>query len=465
LKAGDTLAFCQGGSFTGNTSLWVNANCRANQVCTVRNYTPPWASGDEKLPRLVGAEVNMNDPGNADHEEGYQFLNLDFEATSAETNDFCLFAGNDVTDVLECNITVNGYGIGAYVAGSNPPNPGSNGRNARITLRGSRITNSSNIGFLGACDDCALEYNYFQHNGGADPLDHNIYLSGASDSDGTEYVATNERIVGNESYQSAMGTGTTCMGNPIVVHGNHDGLVIQDNYVHEDIGAAGGGCWGISVTSGYAVAEGFTNVTISRNTVVNVGNTAIQMASCQGCTIENNLVIQGQTAFGTNGIYVHYNGTRDPLDLPQTAVKVLNNTVYLASSVQNTGIVVGLEGKDYVIASNAVLGTGHNWSCFGYDLAPAAYYADHNLCWSVDGTNGSWEAKAGSLSAWQASSGLDMHSLLKDPMFKNAALTGYDFTPAPGSPLVGAGDPTRGATTDFAGKVRPTPPDIGAFQH
>ena len=35
----------------------------------------------------------------------------------------------------------------------------------------------------------------------------------------------------------------------------------------------------------------------------------------------------------------------------------------------------------------------------------------------------------------------------------------------PGSPLRGAGDPTHGSTVDIAGKPRPSPPDIGAYQN
>jgi len=50
-------------------------------------------------------------------------------------------------------------------------------------------------------------------------------------------------------------------------------------------------------------------------------------------------------------------------------------------------------------------------------------------------------------------------------MFKNAADSGYDFTALPGSPLRGAGDPTHGSTVDIAGKPRPSPPDIGAYQN
>ena len=65
-------------------------------------------------------------------------------------------AGAAVVGYLDLigNRLIDGFDIGVHVAGSNPPNPGSDGRNERITLRGSRIVNNASMGFLGACDGC-----------------------------------------------------------------------------------------------------------------------------------------------------------------------------------------------------------------------------------------------------------------------------------------------------------------------
>jgi hypothetical protein len=212
---------------------------------------------------------------------------------------------------------------------------------------------------------------------------------------------------------------------------------------------------------GYSTPEGFTNVTIQGNTVIGVGNAPIDVESCQNCLVEDNLVIDTD-AYGS-GIQVHPNGASSS-DLHQQGVQVLNNTVY-AVGTQGTGITVGGEGSNYVVAGNAVVGTAKSlFNCFAFDLAASAYYSDYNLCWDAAEKSGTW-AKSMALAAWQTSTGLDAHSHYADPMFKNAATSSYDFTALAGSPLIGAGDPTHGSTVDITGKQRPSPPDIGAYQN
>jgi hypothetical protein len=467
LNAGDTIAFCRGGSFTGNTNVWSNTKCKAGTPCTVRDYVPSGGSASLPAPKLNGAKFNLWNNGNAIHEEGLQILNLAMDGGG--TVDFGVLAGNDISDMLICNVSFNAYGVGVYFAGSNPPNAGSDGKNYRLVLRGSKITNSTDMGFLGACTDCAVEYNLFDHNGDANALDHDIYVGGVEDGNKNYYTATGERVIGNELYHAAQGTGNLCVGNPLVVHGNHDGLVVEGNFIHQDIGTADNGCWGIAVGPGYPnVAESFKNVVVTGNTIENVGNISILMASCQNCVVENNLIIQGQTAFGSTGIQAHYNGSRESVDQAQTAVQILNNTIYFNTPAPtNVGINVGLEGSNYVIASNVIIGAGSTQlSCLNYDLATSAYYSDYNDCWTQSGGLKSWDThSSNSLAAWQSSTGLDKHSKNVDPMVKAAAMVNYDFHPASGSPLIGAADPTHSAKTDYAGNQRPSPADIGAFQH
>jgi hypothetical protein len=50
---------------------------------------------------------------------------------------------------------------------------------------------------------------------------------------------------------------------------------------------------------------------------------------------------------------------------------------------------------------------------------------------------------------------------MTDPMFADAPT---DFTPAGGSPLVNAGDPTNSPAADMNGKARDSQPDIGAIE-
>ncbi len=469
IKPGDTLAFCRGGVFTGDTkSSWVNPSCKAETPCTVRDYTPPWGSASLAEPKIVGGAFNLMNNGNATHEEGYQIMNIALDGGPGYTISVGLAIGNDITDVFACNLTLTDYQIGVFFADSNPPDPGSDGKNARITVRGSQIFNNSNMGYLGACNDCALEYNVFDHNGDANLADHDIYVQGAADGNGNRYVTTGERIVGNEVYHSAQGTGSSCYGDSLVVHGQHDNMLIANNTISQDLGAAQGSCWGISVTKGYSVPEGFTNITISGNVVENIGNVGILVAYCQDCVIENNLVIQGQTGFNSVGIQAHYNGDIDSTDTPMNAVQVLNNTIYFQTTPDGSvGISVGQQGTNHVIANNLILSSTPNiFHCLDYDLSPSAYYSDYNVCWNLAGSVTDWEHATGDdLATWQTKSGLDQHSMTADPMVKMAALTNYDFAPATGSPLIGAATPAHCAPVDFSGDQRPSPADIGAIQH
>src|SRR6185295_3811717 len=155
---------------------------------------------------------------------------------------------------------------------------------------------------------------------------------------------------------------------------------------------------------------------------------------------------------------------RDPAkgDRALEALTIRNNVVYFGGSGGGVGIQVGKEGGKHVIANNAIVSAATaNWSCFDLGLAPTAYYSDHNLCWAPAARGGKWEATRGALSAWR-STGLDGRSLSLDPKFKKAAVSDFDFTPAPGSPLIEAGDPAHAAATDMSGRARPAPPDIGA---
>jgi hypothetical protein len=460
LAAGDTIAFCKGGAFTGTKSAWVNASCRASNVCTVRDYTPSWAGSSTAMPKLTGAELSFANDGGSAHEEGYQFLNLELDGAGTSTG---VFIYNDIKDVLLCNLVLNGY-VDAIDAesGLGPVAAGSDGLNARITVRGSQIINNSDMGWIGSCDGCSLEYNYFDHNGDNSPTQHAIYFENHSDASGNVVKATGERAIGNEMHHSVQGSGTSCGGTIFVVHGQHDQMLIEGNLITEDQGTAQEGCWGISLAPAYTTAEGFTNVTILGNTVVNVGNAAIEVEACQNCVIEDNLVIDDDP-YGRS-IFVHsMSGSGDSNDLTLDADQVLNNTVY-ANGSEGQGITLGGQGSNHVLAGNAVLGTNPNWTCFSLDLAASNYYSDHNLCWNTGDPTGSWTS-SGALASWQTKTGLDAHSLYADPMFKNAAETNYDFTALPGSPVIGAGDPTHGSTVDITGKTRPSPPDIGAYQN
>jgi hypothetical protein len=466
MAAGDTLAFCRGGVWSGDPHQWVNGACRAGHPCTVRDYTPPSAKGGQPpAPKIVGATISFANGGNAEHEEGYRFMNLELEGTRGAED--AIFVYNDVTDVELCNLDIHGYMIGINVQGGLEPAPGSNSQNARVSLRGSRVTDNKELGWLGACSACVVADNLFDHNGGASMTDHNVYLAGPRDYKGHLYPIVGMKVTGNKLRRSSRGAGTACKGTSLVVHGIYQDLLIEGNDILEEFGGAADSCWGIAVATAYQDAEAFRDVTIRRNRVVDMGNTSITLTSCAHCTIEDNLVIQTQPAFGAFGIVAGNRGQgRDSIDPPMDAVTIRYNTVILAGKSrrdESLGIVTPDEGTGHVIVGNAILGAGKFWSCFTGDLRPPAIQADYNLCWNHR-TPDAWWGGLGSLAKAQAA-GLDRHSQARDPKLPIANPSVHDLSPGQGSPLIGAGDPTNSPTTDLLGNPCRTPPDIGACQH
>ena len=443
VQAGDTIAFCRGGDFTtGENRRWVNASCRAANRCVIRDYPAPWGDGEEARPvlRSAGHGFAFEDGGAPDHDEGYLLLNLDLRGGGAGWG---VFFYNDVTDVLMCNLSIDGFSIGVHVGGSNPPGAA----NTDIALRNSQITNNHEQGWLGACDDCAIEYTRFDNNGfGRAVFNHNIYLAGGS---------ARMRAVGNELTRAAVVDGQ-CEGSPLVVHGTHRDLLIAGNTVREQ--AAGGGCWGITVDAAYGEPESFVDVVIRDNLVIDVGNVGIGVSSCERCEIANNVIVRTTPAFQT-GIAAP---DRDsgPGDIAMNGVTVRNNTIVLEGG--GVGVALGSEGANHVLVSNAVVHHGAGpFECFHLTPGAAGYDAvDHNLCWAPETPDFGWDVGVGDLAAWRAR-GFGASSLHAAPAFTDPAQ--LDFSPGADSPLVDAGDPARSTDLDAAGVLRDDP-DIGAFE-
>jgi hypothetical protein len=459
LAPGDAIRFCTGGAWDVSAGdRWVNLNCTAADRCWVGDYTPPWASGNEGRPiirRTDGADgFALEDGGNAEHEEGYVFENLDIRGSGSSAG---FFLYNDIDDVEIRNVLIQGFSLGVHLAGSNACNssdPRCDGQNDRITLRDSTIVNNVSQGWLGASNGTQLISNTFENNGSTAVFDHNIYISGASGGQ-----TTGIRVIGNRLYHSTM-VNDECTAVSLVVHGQHDQLLIEGNEVWEDVGHAGQGCWGIAVDNGYGEAEGFTNVIIRGNRVRNVGNLAIGVGACANCVIENNVIIHEQN-FGITAIAAPDRSLGSG-DLPQDNIIVRNNSIYIGPGSGGTAISVREMGDDHQIVGNAIAYTGasSSFNCLRADLGPTAYDAiDYNVCGFGAGE---WADGSGGLSAWQAL-GWDTHSQAAAPGFADPAHG--DLSAASASArIVDSGHPTLSSPIDIDGRLRDARPDVGAYE-
>jgi hypothetical protein len=373
-QAGDMLAFCRGGVIEiSGDRRWSAPGCRAARPCVIRDYVAPWKGSRKPELRTSkpGHGIAFEEGGAPAHDEGYVVMGLSLRGAKEGSG---VFMYNDVDDVMLCDLDVDGFELGVYVGGANPTEDGrKDARNDRVTLRNSRITNNAHQGWLGGCDGCAVEYNYFENNGFArDVLLHHIYLSGE---------VKNERVVGNELYRNAH-VGGRCSAVALVVHGQVDGLLIENNVIREDVGKANPGCWGIAVDTGYpGKAEGFSNVKIRGNKVFNVGNVGIGLNACRKCVIESNVIVHEQP-HGSTLIAVP-DRDRDPSEPELFEVTVRNNSLFVGEGTGGTGIRLGREGRGHSATGNKISyrGDGKSLQCFDFDLAETSYVArEPNVC-------------------------------------------------------------------------------------
>lgn len=465
LGPGDRILFCRGGAWdvSGAGTRWVGPACRAAAPCLVGAYAPPWGSAEGPRPiihRLDGTHgFSLADGGSAEHEEGYLFEALDVRSTSGLSNGF--FIQNDIDDVTIRNVSISGFAIGVYLAGSNTcsADPACDGRNERITLERSTIFDNEGQGWLGASNGSQILDSYFEGNGSLEVFDHNIYLSG---SQGTP--ADGMRVVGNRLFRSDLDDAGVCRGVSLVVHGEQTNLLIEGNEVWEEVGKAGQGCWGIAVDPGYTEAEAFVGVTIRGNVVRNVGTVGIGVASCDACVIENNVVIH-ENPFNTTAIAAP-DRDRAPNDLPMDSVVVRNNSIYIGSAGGGTAIRLNGEGGSHVLASNAAFyaGSSASFNCQDTDLPVGAYVdIDNNLCFHPSAPGAEWVDGLGSLLDWRAASGFDDQSSEVDPGFADPAAG--DLSPSGESAAtVNSGHPTLSSPEAIGGLPRDDQPDSGAFE-
>ncbi|MEK7705822.1 MAG: putative metal-binding motif-containing protein [Myxococcota bacterium] len=452
LALNDTVALCKGGAFNATGQLFIGSNrCGAGVACNdLREYAPTTFVGIAKptINKPAGAAQLFNFSGNTG---GVRLLNLSLKGSDNNKGFFFYDGAHDVTIG---NLDMDGFSMAVYnESGGAPEAPTTN-----IKLTGSKITNSSVMGYLGGGMNTDVSYNFWDGNGSSSVFDHTIYMSGHK-------PLSNVRIVGNYIHGQY---GPTCLGAPLVSHMEVDGLLVADNVVEIDAAASTGGCWGIDFDKGgNPEAMYIRNGKFSGNIIRNGGNVSLTVANCPDCVIENNLILQDWPyQYEMVGIAVPSVAARAGVDDVNTRNIIRNNTIWYGPNVQHggTGIRVQTEGTGHIIANNTVYyssTSGGILSCYNYPLASTAYaFINNNHCYSAS-ANYEW-VPGQSLASWRtAAPGFDTESITGDPLFTAA---GTDFTLGPGSPLIGAGTAAYGSALDITGTTRPSPPAIGAYE-
>lgn len=457
MAAGQTVALCRGGAFATDTSSVRNANCRANNTCDLRDYTPAahpeWANDQTKRPIISGSRIGYF--GGTTALQGFRFFNLQ----SVNGDPQGAFMGGNTSDVDICNVSVSRAQMAVFLDPASP----------RWTVRQSQFANITyREAIFNGCDDCVIDGNYFANTsyGPNDMLNHPIYLS--SDHSGTP--VNRMRVTNNEVH--ACPPGTTAGSVALVAHGVFKDLLIENNLIQCDNPFSGGGQWGIQLDHGgypTTIPIGFYNVVVRRNRIIGHSGNGIALSQSPNALIEDNLVVLPPgTVSSMAGIVTGENsgraGTADPLSTNST---VRNNTVVIQANSAPTGVRIK-EGDTHNVTNTAVHYTaGGNGACFTFPLPQASYAVlSNNAC------NGPW------------GTAFDVNRLLLTATsFTNSS--GGDYSPALGSTLLNAGttatsctvggvagqpcySPTAIGTTswtlDDAGKTRDGQPDVGAFE-
>ena len=445
MNGGDTVALCQGGSWSGVTApgnFGGNARCTASSTCDLRDYATAWGGGEPAITLESGADLFWISGAH-----GLRFFNI-----AVKGGEWPFVTWDNVSDVDACNMTLTGNSIAFYVAASTA-------NTTRIALRQSTITNATAQGYLGACTDCAVDSNYFASNGGVgNNRDHNIYI-GQNPNGGVYYLNQRMRVTNNELHHSA---GAPCASVQLVVHGSQGNLLIENNLISEAPGTdTNGACYGISVGSGLDVVAHFPNLVIRRNRVFNSGSHGIDFAEAPNALIEDNVVVMdGAYGWEGQGILVGEASQPSGSDV-LTAATVRNNTVYYTSGTTGgDAISLATEGTNHVVTGNVVVSysgqTQAAFHCYGDGLSSGAYaLLDRNACWFTAGSAGTG---AGSNLVGNTS---PTSSIFVRPGNDPATA---DFTPAAGSPLIGAVNTSTCTVAGVAGTSCSSSIAVGSAQ-
>lgn len=444
MPAGDTIAFCKGGSWraTGRLNLF-NSNCSqaadmkaaANTTtCDIRDYTPAW--GGTNQPRITQTVSDYLFTFISGAMRGVRILNLNLigggtgpNGTNVGTN--AIVSQGAFTDSLICGNTIDGWVVNFNLLQDVQPAA------SRITLWGNNVTRGSQDCFFGGMQDGgSIDANIFDNCGSVSAGTHAIYLRATA---GTNMSVTNNQF---------LRTGpVACGGSMFVVHDQFDGLNVENNLF--DTGP-GGICYAIGIDSGdYPTAGWYRNLTIRRNRILNLGNEGIHIGNAPNAIVENNVIV-GRAGAGATCINMPAWHTRvSPADDPTTASVIRNNTCYFPSGAGPglIGIYVGSiqEGTGHIISNNIVNFADGSGTCFSTSMSAGSYaFIGNNAC------NGTWST------TYDATT-----HITTNPQFTNAA--SGDFTLLPTSPLRSAGNGTYKSTVDFNNNLRPGIPSIGAY--
>ena len=267
-----------------------------------------------------------------------------------------------------------------------------------------------------------------------------------------------------------------------------NGFTISNNIVFGIITSTSGPNYGILLGYNSTSGGGAVNGTVTANIVHDIINTNTGGYGAYGITvstggaandiISNNVIYRivgtGDNIGTTSWVYNPFGIVVTNLS---TGVNIYYNSINLfgagptySAPTGSAGIIVdlncsGINFKDNVI-KNEMTGTGA-YKAYGiYIKAVVNPFTEiNNNDYYVNSANpsfiGFFNTEDTTLTQWQTAIGQDVNSISADPLF----MGNTDMRPAENSPLLNAGTPITGITTDILGVTRDAAtPTIGAYE-
>ena len=476
MNAGDTIALCKGGAWNLNVAhtgcgssdpgatndtgnALANASCGSGApyteaqlkdpanttTCDIRDYTPSWGGTNKPLVAttassqiIIGRAVNTLN--------GVRILNLDFRGSGtgpagSDNGQQALYQGS-------CNQAFDNY----WLIGNNTFRNFSrafhlaenHSFSTYVFTWGNRFLLNTNDAILGGPGSYSkIDANYFDNNGGPNRI-HTVYMGSYP-----EFETVNASVVNNEFRRTQVSTVGACASPILQTHDRYDNLNIENNVIDGGTNPTGA-CWGMALNAAGSNPTALRNTTIRRNWV-NASGALISFGQGNYSFIEDNVLIDTSATTAKASILIPGDSADRQSDIDvngaTTNNTIRNNTIYQSGAAGGGIYAMHLllsVGSGNVIANNSVW-MGGGGTCFGTDAGTYAFVGN-NACYGG--------------AAWGTTYDATAH-VTSDPMFISPPT---DFTPAAGSPLIGAGSAAYAPPTDFTLMTRPVPPSIGAYE-
>lgn len=484
--AGSKLLFCRGGKWDRTVAIQIqNLNATPTNPITLDSYEPPGYAGPVKpwLSITAGAEsvIAFTEggvaPGTPDG--GYVVQNLKIEMTP-DNFGHGVFGNRGVHNVKILNNEFSRGGVNSVAIN------GAEHECDRWTVRGNSLVNVPGQGFLFACNNSLIENNYQRNVGYGDAVfNHPFYFGCAAQTlpePCVNLTVRNNLIEYPNNTDTTGGEAGVCGGAVSTMHGWWEGVTFYNNFIKIVAGGSNSGCFGIQINAPpYGSYEGFFDVVIDSNTILNAGGTAIDLSSVVRGLVQNNMIIQegGADLVGVTAPRAVRNTTVWPY-APFLANEVTrdiiirNNSIHFATHGQYSGgIQAALEGTGYVVDNNLITfagdtgGSNDHFCFYIFESGPPASFTsfDYNICYDYGtSTPFFWGFFSQASLASFIAAGYGANNQQVDPNITNSPSTADPIIKIGAGGAVGESNPSTALPLAFKGYKRTGVPDVGAYQ-